>query len=113
VALADKLSCLGSETSQRKIKGEVMKYIVSWKIPKGSVVDAEARFLKTGAPPPAGVKMIGRWHGMSGGGVLIAETDDAKALFSWVSYWNDLLEFQTTACVEDAEAGEVMASLKR
>lgn len=90
-----------------------MKFIVSWNIPKGSVVDSEARFLKTGAPPPAGVKMIGRWHGMSGSGVLIAETDDAKALYSWLAYWNDLLEFQTTPCVEDAEAGEVMASLKR
>ncbi len=89
-----------------------MKYIVSWKIPKGCVVDAEARFLKTGAPPPAGVKMIGRWHGMSGG-VLIAETDDIKALYSWLTYWSDLLEFQTTPCVEDAEAGEVMAALKR
>ena len=90
-----------------------MKFIVSWKIPKGSVVSSEARFLKTGAPPPAGVKMLGRWHGMSGGGVLIAETDDAKALYSWLANWNDLLEFQTTPCVEDAEAGEVMASLTR
>jgi hypothetical protein len=90
-----------------------MQYIVSWKIPKGSVVNAEARFLKTGGAPPAGVKMIGRWHGMSGGGVLIAETDDVKALYSWLAYWNDLLEFQTTPCVEDAVAGEVLASLKR
>jgi hypothetical protein len=90
-----------------------MKFTVKWKIPKGSVVDAEARFLKTGAVPPAGVKMIGRWHGMSGGGVLIAETSDAKALYSWLSYWNDVLEFETTRCVDDAEAGEVLASLKR
>lgn len=90
-----------------------MKFIVSWKIPKGSVADAEARFLKTGAHPPAGVKMIGRWHGMSGHGVLIAETDDAKALYSWIGFWNDLLEFETSPCVEDAEAGAVMASFKR
>jgi hypothetical protein len=90
-----------------------MKFIVSWKIPKGSVVHSEARFLQTGAPPPASVTMIGRWHGMSGGGVLIAETNDAKALYSWLAFWNDLLEFETTPCVEDAEAGEVMASLKR
>ena len=27
--------------------------------------------------------MIGRWHGLSGGGVLIAETNDAKALYAW------------------------------
>ena len=90
-----------------------MKFIVSWKIPKGSVATAEARFLSTGAPPPSGVKMLGRWHGMSGGGVLIAETSDAKALYSWLAFWNDLLEFETTPCVEDAEAGEVMAGLKR
>ena len=57
--------------------------------------------------------MIGRWHGMSGGGVLIAETNDAKALYSWISYSTDLLEFETTPCVEDAEAGAVLAALKR
>ena len=51
--------------------------------------------------------------GMSGGGLMIAETADAKALYSWLSYWNDLLEFETTPCVEDAEAGEVLSSLKR
>jgi hypothetical protein len=90
-----------------------MKFTVKWNIPKGSVVDAEARFLQTGGMPPANVKMIGRWHGMSGGGVLIAETTDAKALYSWLSYWNDLLEFETTPCLDDAEAGEVLASQKR
>lgn len=90
-----------------------MKFIVKWSIPKGCVVNAEQRFLSTGAPPPAGVTMIGRWHGMSGGGVLIAETSDAKALYSWISYWTDLLEFETTPCVEDAEAGQVLSALKR
>ena len=90
-----------------------MKFIVKYSVPKGSVVDAEQRFLKTGGAPPEGVKMIGRWHGMSGGGVLIAETNDAKALYSWLNYWNDLLDFDTTPCVEDAEAGEVMAAVKR
>ena len=90
-----------------------MKFIVKWNIPKGSVVNSESRFLKTGGTPPAGVTMIGRWHGMSGGGVLIAETSDAKALYSWLGHWNDLLEFETTPCLEDAEAGEVLASLKR
>ena len=90
-----------------------MKFIVKWSIPKGSVVEAEQRFLKTGGAPPAGVKMIGRWHGMSGGGVLIAETSEAKALYTWLSDWNDLLEFETTPCLEDAEAGAVLAAQKR
>ena len=90
-----------------------MKFIVTYNIPKASVVASEQRFLKTGGPPPEGVKMIGRWHGMSGGGVVIAETSDAKALYSWVSQWSDLLEFEVTPCVEDAEAGEVLAATKR
>lgn len=90
-----------------------MKFIVKYHIPNGSVVEAQQRFLKTGGAPPEGVNMIGRWHGMSGSGVLIAETSDAKALYSWLSDWTDLLEFETTPCVEDAEAGEVMAAVKR
>jgi len=90
-----------------------MKFIVSWTIPKTCVASAEARFLQTGGAPPAGVKMIGRWHGMSGGGVLIAETSEPKALYAWLGYWNDLLDFQTTPCLEDAEAGEVLGAIKR
>jgi hypothetical protein len=90
-----------------------MKFIVSYKIPKSSVVDTEQRFLKTGGAPPAGVTMIGRWHGMNGGGVVIAETNDAKALYSWLASWNDLLEFDTTPCVDDAEAGPILAAVKR
>jgi len=50
---------------------------------------------------------------MSGGGVLIAECDNAKPLYAWLSSWNDLLEFETTPCLNDAEAGEVLASVKR
>jgi hypothetical protein len=90
-----------------------MKFIVTWTIPKASVLSAQARFLETGGQPPAGVKMIGRWHGMSGGGFLVAETSDAKALYAWLEQWNDLLEFITTPCLEDAEAGEVLAAAKR
>ena len=45
--------------------------------------------------------------------MLIAETSDAKALYSWLAFWTDLLEFETTPCVEDADAGAVLAALKR
>lgn len=90
-----------------------MKFIVKWNTPKAYVADAEARFVKTGGGPPTGVKMIGRWHSLSGGGVVIAETNDAKALFAWLSEWNDLLEFETSPCLEDEDAGEVMSSVKR
>lgn len=90
-----------------------MQHIVSWSLPQGTFNTAVARFLTAGGLPPAGVKMIGRWHGMSGKGFAIAETTDAKALYAWVAEWSDLLPMEVTPCLEDAAAGEVLAALKR
>jgi hypothetical protein len=42
-----------------------MKYIVSWTLPIATFHAAVGRFLETGGMPPAGVKLVGRWHGMS------------------------------------------------
>jgi len=90
-----------------------VKYIVSWKLPQSTYNAATARFLETGGLPPKGVNMIGRWHGMSGGGVAIVETTDAKALYTWLAGWIDVISIETTPCLEDADAGEVLKSLKR
>jgi hypothetical protein len=89
-----------------------VKFIVSWKLPQATYNDAVARFLKGGGAPPAGVKMLGRWHGMSGGGFAIAETGDPKALYAWVAEWSDLLPLEVTPCLEDEDAGAVMAAVK-
>jgi hypothetical protein len=90
-----------------------MKYIVSWTIPHDTFNAAAARFLQAGALPPAGLKMIGRWHGMNGSGFAIVETTDAKALYAWVVEWSDLFPIQTTPCLEDADAGAVLKNLKQ
>jgi hypothetical protein len=90
-----------------------MKYISSWTVPQGSFNAAVARFLETGGAPPEGVKMLGRWHGMNGQGFAISESTDAKAMYRWVAQWSDLLPLTVTPCVEDADAGEVMASLSK
>jgi hypothetical protein len=89
-----------------------MKFLVSWKIPKASAVAGRQRFKETGGAPPAGVKMIGRWHGMNGGGFAVAEAADVKAIYTWYETWADLLDLEVTPCVDDAEAGEVLAALK-
>ena len=88
-----------------------MKYIVSWSLPQGTFNAAVARFLETGGAPPKGVEMLGRWHGMSGQGFAITESTDAKAMFLWQSQWADLLPMAVTPCLEDADAGAVLASL--
>jgi Domain of unknown function (DUF3303) len=89
-----------------------VKFIVSWKLPQATYNEAIARFLKAGGLPPAGVKMIGRWHGMSGGGFAVAETNDPKALYTWQAQWADVIPLEVTPCLEDADAGEVLGSLK-
>jgi hypothetical protein len=90
-----------------------MKFLVKWKIPCATRVTAEKRFLETGGAPPAGVILIGRWHGASGWGIAVAESTDAKALYAWTQMWNDVLELEVTPCLDDAEGGEVIASVKR
>jgi hypothetical protein len=90
-----------------------MKFLVSWGLPSGTFNAAVDRFLSTGGLPPKGVNMIGRWHGMSGRGCAVVETKDAKALYTWVSQWADLLPLEVTPVVEDAEAGKVLASLRK
>jgi Protein of unknown function (DUF3303) len=88
-----------------------MKFLVSWSLPPDTYRAAVARFLKAGGMPPANVKLIGRWHGMSGKGCAVVETTDAKALYTWVAEWGEFLPLETTPVVEDADAGEVLGSL--
>ena len=88
-----------------------MKYIVSWSVPQGTFSAAVARFLETGGAPPKGVQLLGRWHGMNGQGFAISESNDAKAMYLWQAQWADLLPMNVTPCLEDADAGAVLASL--
>jgi hypothetical protein len=88
-----------------------MKYIVSWTLPQGTFNAAVARFLETGGTPPKGVVLLGRWHGMSGQGFAITESNDAKAMFRYQAQWADVLAMTVTPCLEDEDAGAVLASL--
>ncbi len=89
-----------------------MKFIVSWAHPPATYHAAVDRFLEAGGLPPESVQLIGRWHGMSGRGFAVVETSDAKALYRWVAEWGDVLPIETTPCLEDADAGAVLQSLK-
>ena len=88
-----------------------MKFITHWTVPQGTFNAAVARFLETGGAPPPGVQMLGRWHGMNGAGFAISESNDPKAMYLWQAQWADLLPLTVTPCLEDADAGAVMASL--
>jgi len=90
-----------------------MQFVVSWSLPPATYRQAVARFLQNGGLPPAGVKMTGRWHGMSGKGFAVVETNDPKALYAWVAEWSEFLPMETTPVLEDADAGAVLQSLQK
>lgn len=79
-----------------------MQFFVSWTVNPERRDSATARFLETGGLPPAGVKMIGRWHFAQGReGFLIAEASDAVGIGKWTQAWSDLLTFRITPIVDD------------
>ncbi len=84
-----------------------MKFMVTWKIPPTQMASAVARFLKTGGPPPKGVKMLGRWHG-AGSGFALADSKDGKALYEWITEWSDVLDMSVQPVVEDRETAAVL-----
>lgn len=70
---------------------------------------AQQRFKETGALPPDGVTMLGRWHSAAGRrGFIIAESSDAVAISKWTQGWTDLLAFEMTPVLTDEEVGEVI-----
>lgn len=88
-----------------------MKYLIQWELPPTAVREAVGRFLKTGGLPPDGVTLLGRWHGMNRTGCAVVEASDPKALFAYVAEWMELFPITATPLLEDAEAGEVLASI--
>lgn len=88
-----------------------MKFIVHWTQSQANYRDGIEKFKKTGGRVPEGSTMLGRWWGMNGQGFAIVETDDAKLMFESVAEWGEFLTFDVTPCVEDTEAGEVIAKL--
>lgn len=89
-----------------------MKVMSTYSIRPGCVKEAVDRFLSGKASPPAGVKLIGRWHKTdSSGGYTLMESDNATAMFEFAASWSDVLETHSTIVIEDAEAGPVLAKI--
>ena len=87
-----------------------MKFIVEYSFGPSTYIAGTKRFAETQGPPPGGIILHGRWHAAGGHkGFTLAETDDAKALYAWVVGWADLLSFEVTPVLDDAEVAEVLA----
>lgn len=87
-----------------------MKCMVAWKIPPGSHKTAAENFLRSGAPVPAGLELLERWHAPgSGYGCAPIEGNDTTALAQHMAEWANYLELRITPVIEDEEAGAGMS----
>jgi hypothetical protein len=75
--------------------------------------EALARFKKTGAVPPKGVKLLGRWVSVDfSGGFDLLESDDPKALAEFSLMWSDLLEQSLIPVLEEPDITNAVKSMK-
>ena len=89
-----------------------MKFITYWRIRPGAMKEAVRRFLAGEGQPPAGVKLLARWHKADcSGGWTLSESNDPKAVYENAAFWSDILEVYTHPVIEDAEAAPVLEKL--
>jgi Domain of unknown function (DUF3303) len=43
---------------------------------------------------------------------ILAETDDPKGIYRWVTGWADLIEFDVVPVIDDEEAAAILQELK-
>jgi len=90
-----------------------MKFMLTFEWSPNTETRAEAveRFRKTGALPPEGVKLLGRWTRADlSGGFDLLETDDAKKLFEFAYMWGTLMELEITPVLDDQELKAALES---
>ena len=88
-----------------------MKFMSTWTFQGGTIPEAAERFRAGEGAPEAGTTRLGRWHNVDlSGGFALYETNDPAALYRGSLKWADLLEMNTIAVVEDADAGTALAS---
>ena len=89
-----------------------MEFMVTFPLTHRDYKERVSRFLETGAPPPEGVTLLGRWFTASHSrGYMLVETNDPKALFRWTSEWADLIDFQIEPVIRDDEAAPILQGL--
>ncbi len=89
-----------------------MKYMITFPLAMDTFKERGTRFLETGGNPPDGVTMLGRWHALGGNeAFVLAETDDPKGIYRWLSQWADLIEFDVVPVIEDEAAAGILQEL--
>ncbi len=90
-----------------------MKFISTYKFRDGAHSGAAKAFLAGGgAPPPEGVKILGRWHAADGsGGFSLFETDDPATAYEHALEWSEFLSITTVPVLDDEQIGPILAKV--
>jgi len=85
-----------------------MKYMVQWRVHEDKRHEALKAFTAVGSndnePGLGNLNLIGRWHDVIGfTGVAIVETDDPKALSTWLLNWNGIIDIEAVPVFDDDE----------
>lgn len=89
-----------------------MKVMSVYSIRPGCVAGAAKRFLAGEATPPAGIKLLGRWHKSDcSGGYSLLEADNLAVLYEFAASWSEVLEIHSIPVLEDGEAGPALAKV--
>jgi len=86
-----------------------MQFHISYTIGIEQRAAAESRFKETGALPPDGVTLLGRWHDVAGRrGFMVVESSDMTKVAGYMRGWNDLITFAIVPVISDAELAGVL-----
>ncbi len=67
--------------------------------------------METGGAPPAGIKIMGRWHDVGRlKGYAIFEGDDPITIATWAYQWSDLMTLEVFPVITDEQLGKVLAA---
>jgi hypothetical protein len=76
-----------------------------------SQAEACEAFLASGAPLPAGLTAVGRWHAPGSACGWIVVEGDLTAVARHVAEWAELLEIQVTPVIDDEQAATALSQV--
>jgi hypothetical protein len=88
-----------------------MLFVSILSVPPENRNEVQARFKETaGGKPPAGIKLLGRWHAVGGGMSFgVYECDDPAAMAKWAQEWSDLMSIEIHPVMTDEALAKLFA----
>ncbi len=84
-----------------------MQYMIVEKFKPGNVKSMYERFEEKGRMLPDGVHFVNSWIDEAVTTCYqVMESDTVEKIYEWISYWNDLVDFEVIPVITSAQAKE-------